>query len=147
MDLRTANSPFFAVAHATDIRELDQRVRVDAGRIGKFRSTFVWDQLPHSYSEGRTLFTETSPGFLQVSPAIRTSFQNLVDGQIPQVLINGKIQSNVCGGAGGVITTNCIPPGFFDSVRSEMNRSPTIDLRVRRDLASFQQLIEPSANW
>src|SRR5437879_8779113 len=72
LDLRTANSPFFAVAHATDIRELDQRVRVDAGRIGKFRSTFVWDQLPHSYSEGRTLFTETSPGFLQVSPAIRT---------------------------------------------------------------------------
>lgn len=125
VDLTSSASPLFAFVHASDVRELDQAVHVTVGRTGRFLSSFVWDQLPRSYSDGRTLFTSATPGVLTVSPAIRASFQAVVDGQNPAA----------------------IPPALFGLVQSEISRAQTIDLRTRRDLASFEQRIQPSADW
>ena len=125
IDLSSAGSPAFAVVSATNVHQLDQNVRVAAGRFGTFRSAFVWDQLPRGYGDGRTLFTSTTPGVLQVSPAIRASFQSVVDGQTPPN----------------------IPASFFSLVRNELSRSATIQVQTRRDVAAFEQVFQPSADW
>ena len=125
VNMNAAGSPAYAFASALNVRQLDQRVQIAGGRIGRFRSSFVWDQLPRSYSDGHSPFTSPTPGVLQVSPSIRAAFQSLVDGQVPPA----------------------VPAAFIDLVRVEFNRSPIIELRTRRDLASFEQVVQPSANW
>src|SRR5262245_37072833 len=49
LSLNSANSPYSLKFKGTEIRERDQRFTVDWEKIGKFRTQFMWDQIPHSF--------------------------------------------------------------------------------------------------
>lgn len=50
----------------------DQRYEANFNRFGKFKTWFVWDQIPLFYSrDTRTLYTEASPGVLRLDDAVQ----------------------------------------------------------------------------
>ncbi|HET9012986.1 MAG TPA: MtrB/PioB family outer membrane beta-barrel protein, partial [Gemmatimonadaceae bacterium] len=54
----------------------DQRFVANAERLGKFKSWFMWDQIPMLLSRTtRTLFTGIGSGQLQISDAVQTQVQ------------------------------------------------------------------------
>jgi MtrB/PioB family decaheme-associated outer membrane protein len=116
------DSPYIAWMRARDVREKDQRIEAEVWRVGLFRTELYWDEIPRFYSRSPTLEQLTGPGVLQVSPAIRASFQGAVDGQPPQN----------------------IPPSFFDLVRGELAVAPRVDVGFRRETGSFRQSVSPS---
>src|SRR5260370_1072501 len=86
IDLRfeSAESPYSFHFNASDIRELDETIQAEVWKVGRFRTTFLWDRLPFYYSNGTSLFQSPTPGNLVVSPSIRGAIQGLIDGQPPQ---------------------------------------------------------------
>ena len=72
-DFTSADSPYFLSLKGFEIRERDQRFTADAGRFGKYRMQFVWDQTPHSFGTGKSFLQQTSPGLYQVSPTLRAA--------------------------------------------------------------------------
>ncbi len=132
LDLRfeSADSPIIFFVKGTDIRERDESVKSDFWRVGKFRTTFLWDRLPYFYSDGTSLFQNAGGGNFLVSPSIRASFQSVVDGQTPPN----------------------ISPALGPLVRAELSRAPVTDLRVKRDQAVLRQTVrfgrlELHAQW
>jgi len=75
MNFESADSPFILSLKAREIREQDQSYGAEAGKVGKFRTRFLWDQIPHFYSDGRTFYVSAAPGVLTVSPALRASLE------------------------------------------------------------------------
>ena len=114
----SATSPYLFFVRGKDLRELDERVEGDFWRVRRYRTTFLWDRLPHFFSDGTSLF-QSDGGNLLVSPAIRAAFQGVVDGQTPQN----------------------VNQALYTLVRSELARAPVSDLRIRRDLVSLRQSI------
>jgi MtrB/PioB family decaheme-associated outer membrane protein len=125
LDLIDKESPWSAYLHALDVRERDQRIATEVSRIGRLRTTFLWDEIPTFFSNSPTLEQETAPGVLQVSPSIRAGLQSLVDGQPPQN----------------------IPPAFFDFVRRELAVAPKLDVGFRRETGLFRQSVSPTDDW
>ncbi|MBI2688448.1 MAG: MtrB/PioB family outer membrane beta-barrel protein [Acidobacteria bacterium] len=119
LHFHSADSPYMFFLRGSDVRELDETIQSDLWRVGKFRTTFLWDRLPRFYGEGTSLFQSDSRGNLVVSPAIRGAFQTAVDGQPPQL----------------------VPPALYPLVRNELSLAPVSDVRVKRDQVSLRQSI------
>jgi MtrB/PioB family decaheme-associated outer membrane protein len=126
LDFENANSPLFFRFEGLEIRERDQRFRGEIGRIGTFRTQFMWDQIPLDYSTGRSLFVSTTPGVLTVDPTLRATLQAVPDaGNPPQTL----------------------GPTLPALVRAAVQNAPTIQLRVRSDQLLVTQYYRPTKNW
>ncbi|MFN2515532.1 MAG: MtrB/PioB family outer membrane beta-barrel protein [Pyrinomonadaceae bacterium] len=118
----SADSPYFLALKGLEILERDQRFTVDGGRIGKYRTQFVWDQVPHSFGSGQSFLQQTAPGVYQVSPTLRARLQAL---STPEARI---------------LPTAELPR----VVRQELQTAPITDVRLRRDQAIFRQSYQPS---
>ena len=121
----SSDSPYLFFLKGSDIRELDETVKADLWRVGKFRTTFLWDRLPHYYSDGTSLFQTASRGNLVVSPSIRAAFQAVIEptglGLPPQSINTAAISA---------------------FARRELGAAPVIDLRVKRDQATLRHSMQ-----
>lgn len=122
LDYNSADSPYFLSLKGLEILQRDQRFTVDAGRFGKYRTQFVWDQVPHSFGTGRSFLVNTAPGLYQVSPTLRARLQALTSPEA-RILPNSVLS---------------------DTVRQELLTAPVTDVRLRRDQALFRQSYQPS---
>ncbi|MGI9066177.1 MAG: MtrB/PioB family outer membrane beta-barrel protein [Pyrinomonadaceae bacterium] len=122
LDFNSAESPYFLAMEGLEIRQRDQRFSVEGGRIGKYRTQFVWDQIPHSFGSGQSFLQQTAPGVYQVSPTLRARLQAL---STPEARI---------------LPTAELPR----VVRQELQTAPITDVRLRRDQAIFRQSYQPS---
>src|SRR6267142_536935 len=122
LEYKPADSSYFLAMKGLEILQRDQRFTVEAGRFGKYRTEFVWDQIPHSFGTGKSFLVKTAPGVYQVSPTLRARLQALTtpEARIP---------------ANSVLS---------DTVRQELLTAPTTDVRLRRDQALFRQSYQPS---
>ena len=125
LDVDSVDSPYFLRFRGLEIRENDQRFTVDAGRIGKFRAQFVWDQTPHNFGTGQSFLQQTAPGVYQVSPTLRANLQALT------------LSDTVRTPATGPLST---------LVRQELLTAPKTEVRLRRDQALFKFSYQPSNN-
>jgi MtrB/PioB family decaheme-associated outer membrane protein len=119
--LVSPDSPYWGSLKGTELPERDQTLKLDAGRVGIWRTRFLADEVPHFYANSRTLFTNTSP-YLQVSPGIRGLFQSIVDGQTPPN----------------------IPASFYDAVRRELAIAPIVTVATHRDTTVLKQSFRPT---
>src|SRR5215213_4633343 len=85
LDFISADSPYSLSVRGFEIRERDQRFTVEGGRVGKYRTQFVFDQVPHHFGSGQSFLQETEPGLYQVSPTLRARLQALTtpEARIP----------------------------------------------------------------
>src|SRR6266705_7153021 len=91
LDFNSADSPYFLALRGFEIRERDQRFTVDAGRFGKYRTQFVWDQVPHSFGTGQSFLQKTAPGVYQVSPTLRASLQAVTLPDTTRTPVHGAV--------------------------------------------------------
>jgi len=122
LDFNSEDSPYFLALRGFEIRERDQRFTVDGGRFGKYRTQFVWDQIPHHFGTGQSFLQQTAPGVYQVSPTLRARLQAL---STPEARI---------------LPTAELPR----VVRQELQTAPITEVRLRRDQAIFRQSYQPS---
>ena len=123
LDVNSADSPYFLALRGFEIRERDQRFTVDAGRIGKYRTQFVWDQVPHSFGTGQSFLQQTAPGVYQVSPTLRASLQAVTLPDAGRTPVNAALPT---------------------LVRQQLQTAPLTEVRLRRDQALFRQSYQPS---
>jgi hypothetical protein len=123
LNYNSADSPYSFGLSGFEIRETDQRITVDAGKIGKYRTQFVWDQIPHHFGTGQSFLQKTAPGVYQVSPTLRASLQAVT---LPDA---------------GRTPPNAALPTL---VRQELLTAPLTEVRLRRDQAIFRQSYQPS---
>lgn len=118
LDFNPANSPYSIKAKGYEIRERDQRFTFDLWKIGKYRTQFLWDQIPHSFGTGRSFLVRTAPGLYQVSPLLRASLQAVTQSDLTRTPVNAPLPT---------------------LVRQELQTAPLTDVRLRRDQALFRQ--------
>src|SRR5256886_2583847 len=123
LDLNSADSPYFLALRGLEIRERDQRFTVDAGRFGKYRTQFVWDQVPHSFGTGKSFLQKTAPGVYQVSPTLRAALQAVTLPDAGRTPVNAALPT---------------------LVRQNLLTSPMTEVRLRRDQATFMQCYQAS---
>lgn len=123
LDYNSADSPYFLAVRGFEVRERDQRFTVDAGRFGKYRTQFVWDQIPHSFGTGQSFLQKTAPGLYQVSPTLRAALQAVTLPDSMRTPVNGALPT---------------------LVRQSLQTAPLTDVRLRRDQALFRQSYQPS---
>ena len=121
----SANSPFSLIIRGYELRERDQRVTVDLLRVGKFRTQFMWDQVPHHFGTGQSFLQRTGPGLYQVSPTLRASLQAVTQPDATRTPVNGPLPT---------------------LVRQNLQTAPFTEVRLRRDQALFRQSYQPSEN-
>ena len=122
MDFNSGDSPYFLSLRGFEIRERDQRFTAEGGRVGKYRTEFVYDQIPHAFGNGTSFLQSTAPGVYQVSPTLRARLQGLTSPE-----------------------RRIAPFGELDAViRQELLTAPTTEVRLRRDQALFRQSYQPS---
>ncbi|HVH72596.1 MAG TPA: MtrB/PioB family outer membrane beta-barrel protein, partial [Candidatus Dormibacteraeota bacterium] len=126
LKFESATSPMFFAAKAQEVGERDERFTTDAGRIGKYRFHFMWEQVPQYYSTGTTLHTMTSPGLLTVDPTIRAALQSVPDASNPPQTLG---------------------PTLPNLVRQFISTAPAIQLRTRSDQLLVTQSFRPNRNW
>ena len=125
LDFNSEDSPYFLAMRGFEIRERDQRFTVDGGRFGKYRTQFVWDQIPHHFGTGQSFLQQTAPGVYQVSPTLRASLQAVTLPDAGRTPVNAALPT---------------------LVRQELRTAPLTELRLRRDQALFRQSYQPSDN-
>lgn len=125
LDFNSADSPYTLSLKGTEIRERDQRFTVDLEKIGKLRTQFMWDQIPHSFGTGTSFLQQTSPGYYAVSPSLRAALQAVTQGDATRTPVNGPLPT---------------------LVRQNLLSAPTTDVRLRRDQALFRQSYQASEN-
>jgi hypothetical protein len=125
LDFDSVDSPYFLTVKGTELRERDQRVAVEAGRFGKYRARFVWDQIPHFFGSGKSFLERTAPGLYQVSPTLRASLQEVTLSDSTRTPVNGALPT---------------------LVRQALVTAPVTLVRLRRDQAMFGQSYQPSDN-
>ena len=123
LDYNSADSPYFLALRGFEIRERDQRFTVDGGRFGKYRTQFVWDQVPHFFGTGQSFLQKTAPGVYQVSPTLRASLQAVTLPDSARTPANAALPT---------------------LVRQELRTAPFTEVRLRRDQALFRQSYQPS---
>lgn len=123
VNLNSPDSPYFLKLKGLEILQRDQRFTVDAGRLGKFRTQFVWDQTPHNFGTGKSFLQRTAPGLYQVSPTLRASLQAVTLPDAGRTPVNAALPT---------------------LVRQELLTAPTTVVRLRRDQALFRQTYQPS---
>ena len=114
----SADSPYFFAVTGDEIRERDQRFTVDAGRFGKYRTEFMWDQVPHHFGTGQSFLVRTAPGYYSVSPTLRAALQAVTQSDATRTPVNGPLPT---------------------LVRQELATAPLTESRLRRDQALFKQ--------
>ncbi|MGH9967244.1 MAG: MtrB/PioB family outer membrane beta-barrel protein [Pyrinomonadaceae bacterium] len=119
------DSPYFLTVKGLEIRERDQRFTVDAGRFGKYRTRFMFDQIPHHFGTGQSFLQRTGPGLYQVSPTLRASLQAVTLPDAGRTPVNAALPT---------------------LVRQELQTAPLTESRLRRDHALFRQSYMPSDN-
>ncbi|MBD0371403.1 MAG: MtrB/PioB family outer membrane beta-barrel protein, partial [Pyrinomonadaceae bacterium] len=124
LDFNSADSPYFLRVRGFELRERDQRYILDAGRVGIFRTQFIWDEIPHSFGRGQSFLQRTAPGLYQVDFNLRARLQALTtpEARIPP----NSVVSNL--------------------IRQELQNAPITEVRLRRDQALFRQSFRPSEN-
>lgn len=125
LNFESADSPFILSLKALEIRERDQSYSAEAGRVGKFRTRFLWDQVPHYYSDGRSFYKSAAPGVLTVSPALRASLEAAPNA-----------------GAATLQLGNQLP----DLLRQQLPNEPLVDHRVRWDNLLLTHSYYPTEN-
>lgn len=125
LDLNHAESPYFLRLNGFEILQDDQRFTFDAGKFGKYRTQFVFDQIPHNFGDGKSFLVKTGPGLYQVSPTLRASLQAVT---LPDA---------------GRTPVNAALPNL---VRQELLTAPVTRVRLRRDQAMIRQSYEPTDN-
>jgi hypothetical protein len=122
------DSPWLLSLNATEVRERDQRIVADAWRVGEFRTQIYWNEIPDFISRSPTLYQQTAPGVLQVSPSIKANLEALLGGPnaAPQPRPNG------------------LPPAFFDAIRKEISVAPLVEIGTRRETGIFRQSWTPT---
>ncbi|MGH9928849.1 MAG: MtrB/PioB family outer membrane beta-barrel protein, partial [Pyrinomonadaceae bacterium] len=125
LDFNSADSPYFLALRGLELRERDQRFTADAGKFGKYRTQFVWDQVPHSFGIGQSFLQQTAPGVYQVSATLRASLQALTLADSVRTPPNGPLST---------------------LVRQELLTAPKTDVRLRRDRAIFRQSYQLTDN-
>jgi hypothetical protein len=125
LDFNRADSPYFLSLRGYELRERDQQVSASAGRFGKYRMQFVFDQIPHSFGTGKSFLRETSPGFYQVSPTLRAALQAVTLPDSGRTPVNAALPT---------------------LVRQELATAPTTEVRLRRDQATFRASYELTNN-
>jgi hypothetical protein len=125
LNFNSANSPYSLAIRGYELRERDQRVTLDLERIGKFRTQFLWDQIPHHFGTGQSFLQETAPGVYQVSPTLRASLQALTQSDLTRTPVNAPLPT---------------------LVRQELRTAPLTESRLRRDQVFFRQSYLPSEN-
>ena len=125
LDYDNHDSPYFLKVRALEINQRDQRFTLDVGRFGKYRTQFVWDQVPHSFGTGQSFLQRTAPGVYQVSPTLRASLQALTLPDSVRTPPNGPLAT---------------------LVRQELQTAPLTVVRLRRDQALIRQTYQPSDN-
>jgi hypothetical protein len=123
LDFNSADSPYFLTLKGFEIVERDQRFTVDGGRVGKYRTQFVWDQVPHFFGTGQSFLQTTTPGLYQVSPTLRASLQAVTQSDSARTPVNGALPT---------------------LVRQAFQTAPMTLVRLRRDQALFRQSYQPS---
>ncbi len=118
LDYNSADSPYFLALRGFEIRERDQRFTADAGRFGKYRTQFVWDQVPHSFGTGQSFLQKTAPGVYQVSPTLRAALQAVTLPDAGRTPVNAALPT---------------------LLRQELLTAPLTEVRLRRDQAQFRQ--------
>jgi len=113
----SGSSPRWLMLRSTELGESDQRVTLELGRTGLWRTSLLFDDIPHFFSNSPTLFQNTSPGFLSVSPQTRAHLQSLVDAEIPEN----------------------VKAALFDAVRSELAAAPVATVATQRRTGMLQQ--------
>lgn len=126
LKFESADSPYFLNFKALEIRERDQRFSAEVGRVGRYQTRFMWDQIPRDYDKGRTLHVLTAPGFLSVNQVLRAALEAVPD-------------------AGGA--PDLLGPQLPALVIQAVAAAPTIGLRVRWDQLLVTQSYRPSENW
>src|SRR5262249_54490142 len=126
LNFESADSPFILSLKAIDIRERDQSYTAEAGKVGKFRTRFLWDQIPHYYSDGRSFYVSTAPGVLAVSSALRASLEAAPNA-----------------GAATLQLGTQLPALLLQQSQAE----PLVDLRVRWDQLLVTHSYYPTENW
>jgi len=125
LDFNHAESPYFFKIDSFEILQDDQRFTVDVGRFGKYRTTFIWDEIPHNFGNGKSFLVKTGPGLYQVSPTLRASLQAVT---LPDA---------------GRTPVNAALPNL---VRQELLTAPVTKVRLQRDQALIRQTYQPSEN-
>src|SRR5580765_127196 len=125
LEFKSADSPYFFDVRGLELRELDQRFTVEAGRFGKYRSQFVWDQIPHHFGTGQSFLKRTGPGLYQVSPTLRAALQAVTLPDSGRTPVNAALPT---------------------LVRQELRTAPFTEVKLRRDQAMFRQTYQPSEN-
>lgn len=124
LDVTSPDSPYFLTIKGLEIRERDQRFTVKAGKFGKHRTQFMWDQVTHSFGFGKSFLVRTAPGLYQVSPTLRAQLQARTT---PEARIApNSVVSNL--------------------VRQELAVAPTTEARLRRDQALLKHTYQPNQN-
>jgi MtrB/PioB family decaheme-associated outer membrane protein len=126
LKFESGNSPTFFDARINEAGERDARYATEFGRIGKYRFSFMWDQIPQYYSTGTTLHSMTSPGLLTVDPNIRAALQAVPDAANPPQTLG---------------------PTLPNLVRQFIAAAPVIQLRTRSDQMLVTASIHPNQNW
>jgi MtrB/PioB family decaheme-associated outer membrane protein len=126
MKSESANSPYVVNFKALEVSERDQRYSAEIEKVGKFRTRFLWDQIPHYYDVGRTLHKLTGPGFLSVDPALRASLEAAPNAGNPAQTLGTALPA---------------------LVSQAVQAAPTVQLRVRWDQFLVTQSFRPNKNW
>jgi len=115
----SGQSPYSFWFNASDIRELDGTITSDIWKVGRFRTSFLWDRIPRYFGTGVSLFESPSPGVLLISPSIRTAVQSIANGHLPQN----------------------VSPALGTLLRTELAAVPPTDLRLKWDRAGLRQSV------
>src|SRR5215813_7563557 len=123
LDFNHADSPLFLKLRGFEILEDDQRFSLDFEKIGKYRTQFVWDEIPHFFGTGQSLLQKTGPGLYQVSPTLRASLQAVTQPDATRTPVNAPLPT---------------------LVRQELQTAPLTKVRLHRNQALFRQSYQPT---
>ncbi|HKC63557.1 MAG TPA: MtrB/PioB family outer membrane beta-barrel protein [Pyrinomonadaceae bacterium] len=119
------DTPYFLNFKGLEVGERDESFGAEVRRVGKFRTQVYWNQIPHSYSTGRT-FHLGADGLLAVNADLRAALQAVPDAGAP---------------------ASQLGPTLPTLVRQAVQNQATLNLRVRSDQFWLTQSYHPTKNW
>jgi hypothetical protein len=125
LNFGSPGSPYFLSLRGLELSETDRSITMEAGRVGKFRTKFVWDQTPHYFGTGQSFLIRTGPGYYSVDPTLRAALQAVTLPDSMRTPVNGALPT---------------------LVRQQLLTAPLTEVRLRRDQAVFTAEYEVSNN-